>query len=320
MPYGAHETMEVHEMLNEKTNLINLFSMYLQDCQNVELRQLIERHISSAIADYDQLVAYTHDYSAAMHIPQAYAMPHAEPQHIMYGLHQPAPQAPQTGGRLDDRQIVSSMLCMHKSSAKNHMSAALECADPNVRQMLLNGSHSCANQAYEVFLFMNRQGLYQVPTMQEHTAKTYLHSYQPFGHAVQPQASILQPVIQPVLQPIRQPAAQSGMAEEASSFFDGANAPMNNLSQAVAQSMMSGPYGAAQTSGGMNAMMHPSPTMNRGAFGNPSVPAGTFGGAARPMQGPPSGSGMGFAPGAPAGYSRPGYSGSLQGNSPGRLQ
>jgi spore coat protein CotF len=44
--------------------------------------------------------------------------------------------------------------------------------------MLVNGAVACSNQAYEVFLFMNERGIYQVPRMNDQTAKTFLHSYQ----------------------------------------------------------------------------------------------------------------------------------------------
>ena len=187
MPYGAHETMEVHEMLNEKINLINHFNLYAQQCQNQTLRQMIERHKQTAIQSYNQLVAYTHDYNAANPRPQAYPMPGIQPDQLQYGLHQPMPQTPKTGSQLSDEHICLAMLSCHKNSAKNQMASALECADPNIRQMLVNGAMTCANQAYEVFLFMNEQGMYQVPTMQDHTAKTYLHSYQPVGGAAQMQ-------------------------------------------------------------------------------------------------------------------------------------
>lgn len=106
-------------------------------------------------------------------------MPNVGPQQIAYGLDNPQPQMPQAQSRLSDQQIASAMLSWHKNSAQNHMKASLECADSNVRQMLINGSVTCANQAFEVFVWMNGHGLYQVPTMQDHTAKTYLHSYQP---------------------------------------------------------------------------------------------------------------------------------------------
>lgn len=179
MPYGAHETMEVHEILNEKINLINHFSLYAQHCQDKNLQDMINRHIMTAIQSYDQLISYTHDYSGVQQSARPYGMPNVSPQHIQYGLHNPAQAMPQPQGRLNDQQIVSGMLACHKNSARNHMHAALECADPNIRQMLINGAITCANQAYEVFVYMNRSGQYQVPTMNDHTAKTFLHSYQP---------------------------------------------------------------------------------------------------------------------------------------------
>jgi spore coat protein CotF len=52
--------------------------------------------------------------------------------------------------------------------------------------MLVNGAVTCSNQAYEVFLFMNERGIYQVPRMNDQTAKTFLHTYQPASQAQQP--------------------------------------------------------------------------------------------------------------------------------------
>ena len=181
MPFGAHETMEVHEILNEKVNQINHFSLYLNQCRNVELKNMIDRHLQSAIQSYDRLVAYTHDYSAANQAAPSWPSQTAnvQPQQIEYGLRQPSPVTPQMQGNLNDVQIAWAVLLCHKNSAKNQMAAALECADPNVRQMLQDGANACAHQAYEVFLWMNQQGQYQVPTIQDHTAKTFLHSYQP---------------------------------------------------------------------------------------------------------------------------------------------
>lgn len=183
MPFGAHETVEVHEILNEKMNMIAHFSLYAEQVQSPQIRDLIQHHLQTAMQQYDQLVAYTHDYSAANRSEGnragSYQMGGASPEQIMYGLRQPAPVAPQMQGRLNDQQILSAVLCCHKNSAKNGMSASLECADPNVRQMLLNGAVTANQNAYDTFLLMNQLGQYQVPTMQDHTAKTFLHAFQP---------------------------------------------------------------------------------------------------------------------------------------------
>ncbi|WP_018132606.1 spore coat protein [Effusibacillus pohliae] len=183
MPFGAHETMEVHEILSEHKCMIEHFSVYEQQCQDPTLRDMLHRHIQSAIQGYNQLVAYTHDYTTA----QAKMMPmHTVHQYdIRYGLRNPQPTAPQTGAaQMNDQSIATAVLIAHKNSAKNRMAAALECADPNVRQMLVNGSVTCAQEAYEVFNYMNHRGWYQVPTMNDHTAKTMLHHYQPIPQAM----------------------------------------------------------------------------------------------------------------------------------------
>ncbi|GIM45062.1 coat protein F [Collibacillus ludicampi] len=179
MPYGAHEAMEAHEILGEKICMIDHFSMYAQQCQDPVLRNMIDRHLQYAIQSYNELVSYTHDYHAVS--PQAAQISQvANPQSIQYGLRNPAPASPQMNtGRFTDQQIAVALLCAHKNSAKNHMSAALECSDPNLRQLMVNSANACAHQAFEVFQYMNQKGWYQVPTLETHTAKTMLHRHQP---------------------------------------------------------------------------------------------------------------------------------------------
>jgi spore coat protein CotF len=183
MPFGAHETMQVHEILNEKMNMIHHLSLYAQQAQSGEVRGLIERHLQTCIQDYNQLVGYTHDYDAAgRRMPEMGSqtpMAQISYQDIQYGLHQPAHTAAGPSIRFNDRQILDAVLICHKNSARSGMWASLECADPGVRQMLLRGAIAANNFAYETFLLMNRQGQYQVPTMNDHTAKTLLHTYQP---------------------------------------------------------------------------------------------------------------------------------------------
>lgn len=162
--------------------MIAHFSLYSQQARTQQIRELAQRHLQMVAEGYDQMVGYTHDYNAAEGGAQMAGMQAVDPRDIVYGLDNPSTVAPQTGGGLDDRQILSAMLVCHKNSAKNHMAGSLEIADPNIRQMAINGAVSCSNMAYEIFLVMNRDGLYQVPTMHDHTAKTMLHTYQPMNY------------------------------------------------------------------------------------------------------------------------------------------
>jgi len=180
MPFGARETLEAHEMLQELKIGIEHLAYYARHCSDRGLKSVLERHTDRMIGAYDRLRGYTHDYHAASGRPLPYERPNVSPQDIRYGLHNPQQIPLQESGRggYPPEQLALYALNIHKNMARNAMAAALECADPNVRDILLNAANSCANEAYELFLALNAQGTYQVPSMHDHTAKTYLHPYQ----------------------------------------------------------------------------------------------------------------------------------------------
>lgn len=186
MKFGAHEVMETHEMLSSMINEINHHNLYAKEASNPVLKEMVVRHQQHTVAAYNEIVQYTQgggngsfrmiQQQEPLTMQTASMMPNAQ---IQYGLRQPAPHSPESNTSFSDWEIASAMLICHKNGARNAMTAALECADPNLRMMMLNCANACANHAYETFLFMNQQGMYQVPTLQEHTAQTYLNTYQP---------------------------------------------------------------------------------------------------------------------------------------------
>jgi spore coat protein CotF len=178
MPYGAHETMEMHEILMEKINMITHFNLYAKEARNPQLLDMIARHQQEEILSYNELVSFTRDNHRFAPIPPNTNIRGVSNQQIQYGLHNPPQYVPESNAALNDMEIAIAMLLCHKNSARNSTWAALECADPNLRRTMLNFAATCTNQAYEVFLFMNQQGMYQVPTLNTHTAQTLLHSYQ----------------------------------------------------------------------------------------------------------------------------------------------
>jgi spore coat protein CotF len=182
MKFGAHEVLEASEILTEKTNLINHLALYEQEAQDDQLRSMIRRQLDAAMQAYDVLVAYTHDASARQGMISPTQQPEPSIENIKYGLRNPQPYAPQRTGKFNDVMIQKALLNWHKASASSHIQRGLEVSDPNLRQMFLNGAITCFNQAYETFLFMNQQGTYQVPSLDNHTAKTYLHTFQPMNN------------------------------------------------------------------------------------------------------------------------------------------
>lgn len=178
MPYGAHETMEMHECLMDKLNAINHFNLYAQATSNPQLLDMIVRHQQEEIATYNEIVACTRGNSRFAPIPPNTNVRGVSNQQIQYGMNNPVQFAPQAGVSMGDAEIAMAMLLWHKSGARICTNAALECADPNVRRLMVNSAATCVNQAYEVFLLLNQQGVYPVPTSSQ-SANALLSSYQP---------------------------------------------------------------------------------------------------------------------------------------------
>lgn len=174
--YGAHEVIELHEVLDTTINAINTLQLIFPYAKEHELRQMMTTHLQFITGEYNNMVNVAHGlgtgtsvpYRPLSHLPQmssyttpVYNMPNAHPNQI------------------DDHDVAGAMLCAHKAGAKLKMSAALEAANPQIRNMLLQGSVNCANQAYDVWGYMQRRGYYPLATLQDTTSAQLLRGYQP---------------------------------------------------------------------------------------------------------------------------------------------
>lgn len=176
--FGAHETMEAHEVLTSAVDTLNVFNFLRREITDPQLSQIMDRQINFMEKEYNDMVSYVSQHRGVT--PDIY---HSRRNaSVNYGLRKPSPVAPHGESRqLKDRDAASIMLGMLKCSASKKMMAALECADSQLRRMMIQGANSCAEQAYEIFTFMNQRGMYQVPTMQRSTQENFMNMYQQAG-------------------------------------------------------------------------------------------------------------------------------------------
>jgi spore coat protein CotF len=189
MPFSAHETMETHEILLEKINMITHFNLYATQTSNPQLLDMLMRHQQEEILSYNYLVGLTRGSGRFVPIAPNTRVDGNKEQ-IEYGLRNPPQNVPSADAVMSDRDVATAMLCCHKNAARNSTWASLESADPNMRRALLNASANCNHQAYEVWRFMNDQGWYEVPTLNSQTQETFLQSYQPAPAGLQQQYGV----------------------------------------------------------------------------------------------------------------------------------
>lgn len=172
--YGAHEVMELHEVLTDAIDGINRFQLYRPHVTDNELLSILDHQVQFMTQNYNNMV------QAANQTGLGQATPYRAPKSPQpkYGLHNPQPQSPNDSvNAMDDQDVSSGMLGCHKASAFVRMMGALECANPELRRMMQQAAVNCSEQAYEVWQYMNEKGYYQVPTMKEMTTDTMMSTY-----------------------------------------------------------------------------------------------------------------------------------------------
>lgn len=174
---GAHEVMEVHEVLCNAINAIHQCQLYRPHIKDQNLAAMMDKQMQFMTMEYNSLVQAVNQGGI---ITGGKPYPASYNYSPTYGLRNPAPHSPSMmPTQLTDRDIASGLLGIHKSGSMFKMLAALECADPNLRRLIQQGAMNCAEQAYEVWQYMNQQGYYQVPTMKQMTTETILNTYAP---------------------------------------------------------------------------------------------------------------------------------------------
>ena len=174
--FGAHEVMEIHEVLTKTIDDINTAELLRPNVRDQRLRQVMDNQVNHLAQDYNNLVNYLHKRGMGQAVPYR---THTNAR-VKYGLRNPEQVSPNTSmDQLNDQDIASTILGCHKASAIMSTNAALECADLNLRNMVSNSAQSHINMAYETFQLMHERGWYQVPTMQDNTTRTIIDTYQP---------------------------------------------------------------------------------------------------------------------------------------------
>lgn len=178
--FGAHEIMELHEILSDTITSINTVQLYSEHCKDPQLKSIIDKQQDFMNSEFNNMVNALRQEGFQEAVPYRANM-NFTPK---YGLRNPTPQTPNpSASQVDDQDVASALLCIHKNGASKRMIGALECSHPNLRRMLIQGAVNCADQAYDVWQYMNSRGYYQVPTMQQTTTDTMINTYQTSAQA-----------------------------------------------------------------------------------------------------------------------------------------
>lgn len=174
--HGAHEVMDVHEVLSSSIGALNTFVFLRPHVQDQQLLNILDRQYAFMLDEYNitqECFKTGHDPS---HPTGSYKMQIGND--TKYGLTPGQPKKPITSANeINDAIISSWMLSCHKQMATGKVSAALETTNPVVRRVLQDSIQNCIEMAYELSLWQNKNGYYQVPQLSQQDMQTMLNMY-----------------------------------------------------------------------------------------------------------------------------------------------
>lgn len=175
--HGGHELYDVHEVLSGTIGLLDHYLLYSQHVKDPELRDILNRQYQAMTDDYNMLVQAFRTGQDPAHGTQRYQMTQSN-ENIRYGLQPGQPKKPcQSVSEINDQEIAGFMMGHLKGLTGSKALAALEITNPVVRRVVADSIPNCIEMAYELFLYQNKKGYYQVAQYSEQDMQILQNAY-----------------------------------------------------------------------------------------------------------------------------------------------
>lgn len=178
MNHGAHEVLDVHEVLSGAVGTMNEYMMLRSHVKDQELRDILDRQYQFMQQEYNTTVDCFQSGQDPAVPTQSYKM--KQGNDFIYGLTPTQPKKPmQSPSEINDAFISGAMLGAVKSTASMKTMAALESTNPVVRRVLADSIPNCIEMAYELSIYQNKHHYYQVPQFSQQDMQQMMQSYAP---------------------------------------------------------------------------------------------------------------------------------------------
>ncbi|WP_257140958.1 spore coat protein [Bacillus sp. AFS015802] len=174
--HGGHELFDAHEVIAGVISMLDQYQMYDQHIQDPELKDILKRQTSFVTTMYNSIVG---SFSSG-HDPQVPTQQYKMTQNhtTTYGIKPGAPKKPnQSVSELSDKGLSAYMLGQTKSLSTLLAMTALEMTNPVLRRVVADSVPNFIEMSYEIFLYQNKHGYYQVPQLNEQDMNLMLQSY-----------------------------------------------------------------------------------------------------------------------------------------------
>lgn len=174
--HGGHELFDAHEVISGVIGLLDQYRMYDQHIQDSVLKDILQRQSSFVTQMYNTMVECFQTGQDPAVPTQQYQM--TQSNEVIYGMQPSQPAKPiQSVNELTDQELSSFMLGQTKTLASSLATAALEVTNPVLRRVFADSIPNVIELSYELFLYQNKQGYYQVPQLNDQDMNLIMQSY-----------------------------------------------------------------------------------------------------------------------------------------------
>ncbi|WP_068774956.1 spore coat protein [Paenibacillus sp. FJAT-26967] len=176
--HGTHELFDLHEVLAGQINVLDQFMLFRTFIQDQKLISILDRQYNFMLAHYNITCESFRTGQKPFQETATYLIPNMTQP--VYGMHPAPPKKPnQSLADIKDAGISAHMLGLIKSHASLLAMATPEVTNPVVRRVLASQIQNFVEMAYEIFLYQNQHGYYQVPQLAAPFMEQMLGAYTP---------------------------------------------------------------------------------------------------------------------------------------------
>ncbi|WP_342433989.1 spore coat protein [Neobacillus sp. FSL H8-0543] len=174
--HGGHELFDAHEVIAGLISMLDQYQMYDQYIKDPELKSILQRQSFFVTQMYNTVVESFQTGQDPTIPTQQYKM--NQNNNVLYGMKPGQPKKPnQSINELSDQGLSAYMLGNTKSLSALLAMTALEMTNPVLRRVIADSVPNFIEMSYEIFLYQNKHGYYQVPQLMEQDMNLMLTSY-----------------------------------------------------------------------------------------------------------------------------------------------
>ncbi|RCW74961.1 spore coat protein [Saliterribacillus persicus] len=174
--HGAHEMLDAHELIGSLIGTLEQYQLYDQNIQDQELKDILRRQSSFMTQMYNTIVESFQTGQDPKIPTQQYEM--KQSNEIIYGMKPGQPKKPKQSVQEFGDECYSSFMLGHTKTLGSALAmTGVEMNNPVLRRLVADSVPNMIEMSYELFLYQNKHGYYQVPQLNTQDMTTMMQGY-----------------------------------------------------------------------------------------------------------------------------------------------